>query len=149
MDARGLLRAGMACSALAGIIHIVNAPEHLAEWWGYGLFFLFASVAQVWFAVGLLALWQEAEPGLDAQLAQGRRGTRDFVLLGLAPRAWFQLGILGNASIVVLYVVTRTVGIPLFGPDAGEVELALIGALALLLGRPQQARSPAASLSGR
>jgi hypothetical protein len=31
-------------------------------------------------------------------------------------------GIAGNLAIVVLYLLTRTVGIPLFGPEAGEVE---------------------------
>lgn len=32
------------------------------------------------------------------------------------------LGVGTNLSIVVLYLVTRTVGIPFFGPHAGEVE---------------------------
>ena len=32
------------------------------------------------------------------------------------------LGIGGNLAIVVLYLLTRTVGIPFFGPEAGEVE---------------------------
>ena len=31
-------------------------------------------------------------------------------------------GIAGNLAIVVLYLLTRTVGIPFFGPEAGEVE---------------------------
>jgi hypothetical protein len=32
------------------------------------------------------------------------------------------LGIAGNLAIVVLYLLTRTVGIPFFGPEPGEVE---------------------------
>ena len=32
------------------------------------------------------------------------------------------MGIAGNLAIVVLYLLTRTVGIPFFGPEAGEVE---------------------------
>jgi len=32
------------------------------------------------------------------------------------------LGIAGNSAIVLLYLLTRVVGIPLFGPEAGEVE---------------------------
>ena len=36
-------------------------------------------------------------------------------------------GILGNSSIVLLYLATRTLGVPLFGPEAGEVEA--VGAL--------------------
>jgi len=31
-------------------------------------------------------------------------------------------GIAGNHAIVVLYLLRRTVGIPFFGPEAGEVE---------------------------
>jgi len=32
------------------------------------------------------------------------------------------VGIAGNSAIVLLYLLTRVVGIPLFGPEAGEVE---------------------------
>lgn len=31
-------------------------------------------------------------------------------------------GIIGNGFLIVLYIVTRTIGIPFFGPEAGEVE---------------------------
>jgi hypothetical protein len=31
-------------------------------------------------------------------------------------------GVAGNLAIVALYLLTRTVGIPLFGPEAGRVE---------------------------
>jgi hypothetical protein len=31
-------------------------------------------------------------------------------------------GIAGNVAVIVLYVVTRTIGIPLLGPEAGVVE---------------------------
>ena len=39
------------------------------------------------------------------------------------------LGVAGNLAVVILWLVTRTAGIPLFGPHAGEVEAA--GALDL------------------
>lgn len=32
------------------------------------------------------------------------------------------LGIAGNSAIVLVYLLTRAMGIPLFGPQAGEVE---------------------------
>ena len=32
------------------------------------------------------------------------------------------LGIAGNSAIVLLYLFTRVVGVPLFGPETGEVE---------------------------
>ena len=69
--------------------------EHFEEWWGYGAFFLVAALAQALYAP-LVVVWP----------------TRIALLLGIG----------GNLTIVVLYLLTRTVGIPLFGPGAGEVE---------------------------
>lgn len=34
----------------------------------------------------------------------------------------FCVGIIGNLAIFALWLVTRTIGIPVFGPHAGEVE---------------------------
>src|SRR5215218_2252165 len=70
-------------------------PEHFEEWWGYGTFFLVAAVAQVVY-VPLLLRWPN--------------------------RSVLLLGIVGNSAIVLLYLFTRVVGVPLFGPEAGEVE---------------------------
>jgi hypothetical protein len=56
--------------------------------WGYGVYFLVAGAAQA-FCAGLLLLW-----------------TRRWV---------FVMGILGNSSILLLYAVTRTLGVPFFG----------------------------------
>ena len=82
-------------SLLAGLIHLWVMPEHFQEWWGYGAFFLVAALAQVVY-VPLLLRW-----------------TNRMVLL---------LGIAGNSAIVLLYLFTRVVGVPLFGSEAGEVE---------------------------
>jgi hypothetical protein len=84
-----------ALSLVAGLIHLWVMPEHFGEWWGYGVFFLVAAVAQIVY-VPLLLRWPN-----------------QIVLL---------LGITGNSAIVLLYLLTRVVGIPLFGPEAGEVE---------------------------
>jgi hypothetical protein len=62
---------------------------------GYGAFFLVAAVAQFVY-VPLLLRWPD----------------RSVLLLGIA----------GNSAIVLLYLLTRVVGIPLFGPEAWEVE---------------------------
>ena len=83
-------------SALAGFIHILVTPDHFEEWIGYGLFFLIASAAQLMYALLLLA----------------HGANRDLLLAG----------IIGNALIIGLWLVTRTIGIPFFGPEAGEVE---------------------------
>ena len=84
-----------ALSVLAALTHLWAMPEHMTEWWGYGAFFLASAVAQGVFATGLMK-WPR--------------------------RSLFLAGIGVNLSILVLYALTRTVGIPLFGPHAGEVE---------------------------
>ncbi len=106
-------------SLLAALIHLWVMPEHFEEWWGYGAFFLVSAIAQGLYCVALL-----------------RWPYRPLLLLGIG----------GNLSIIALYLLTRTVGIPFFGPHAGEVEgigmldlsataaeLALTGTLGVLL----------------
>jgi hypothetical protein len=93
---KGVLITVATLSLLAGLIHLWVMPEHFQEWWGYGAFFLVAAVAQVVY-VPLLLRWTN----------------RTVVLL---------LGIAGNSAIVLFYLFTRVVGVPLFGPEAGEVE---------------------------
>ncbi len=83
-------------SFVAGLIHLVVGPEHFEEWLGYGLFFAVATVAQVMYAL-LIVAWKP---------------TRSLLLVG----------IIGNGLIIGLYLVTRTLGIPFFGPHAGDVE---------------------------
>jgi hypothetical protein len=116
-----VLYSAAALSLIAALIHLWVMPEHFEEWWGYGTFFLFFAIVQGFYGVALL-----------------RWPRRPLLLLGIG----------GNLLIIVLYLLTRTVGIPFFGPDVGEVEgiglidlcattseLALIVALgALLLG---------------
>ncbi len=87
--------AAAALSLVAGLLHVWAMPRHYAEWWGYGTFFLVVALAQVLLSDGLL----------------------------YSPRRrLFLMGIAGNLAVITLYVVTRTVGIPLFGPHAGDVE---------------------------
>ena len=90
-----VLYAVAAFSLVAALIHLWVMPEHFEEWWGYGTFFLVCAVAQVLY-VPVLLRWPNRK-----------------VLLS---------GVVGNCAIVLVYVLTRTVGIPLFGPHAGEVE---------------------------
>ena len=89
------LYAAAALSLLAALVHLWVTPEHFEEWWGYGTFFLVAAAAQILY-VPIVLRWP----------------TRIVLLLGIG----------SNLAIVVLYLLTRTVGIPLFGPEAGEVE---------------------------
>jgi hypothetical protein len=95
-------------SAAAALVHTVAIDEHLREWWGYGLFFLFASLAQMFYAVLLLLRpWRRTPPGAEDDLWERRA-------------LW--AGVLGNALLILLYVVSRTVGVPFLGPAAGRVE---------------------------
>jgi len=129
--ARRWLLPAIVLSAVASGLHVLVMPAHFEEWFGYGLFFLLAAAAQGIYAA--LLLYRGAE------------------------RRLLWVGILGNALVIGLYLVTRTVGIPFFGPEAGEVEgiglvdvaskvveMALITCLANLLraapaGRPSRA----------
>jgi hypothetical protein len=89
------LYAATALSLIAGLVQLWVTPEHFEEWWGYGAFFLVAAAAQYLY-IPLLLRWL----------------TRSVLLAGIA----------GNLAIVALYRLTRTVRIPVFGPEAGEVE---------------------------
>lgn len=100
-QAKRWLYAAAGLSVAAGLIHVIAAPSHFEEWIGYGLFFLIAATAQVLYALLLLI----------------EKSNRELLFTGL----------LGNGLIIGLYLVTRTVGIPFFGPKAGEVEA--VGAL--------------------
>lgn len=107
-------------STITGIIHLTVTPDHFEEWIGYGLFFLLVAMAQIGYAVLLMT-----------------RVPRPTLL-------W--MGISGNAAVILLWLITRTVGIPFFGPEAWEIEpvgvldsiskiieICLIAALAMLL----------------
>ncbi len=90
------LFAAAGLSAVAGIIHAYYMPQHFEAWVGYGVFFLVVTICQVLLSLVLLAF----RP---------------------VPRVVLWAGILGNAAIVAMWIVARTIGLPL-GPMAGEVE---------------------------
>ncbi len=106
----------------AALAHVWALPDHLDEWWGYGLFFLVAAAFQ---------------------------GVYSLVLDSFYRRDWFlALGIAGNLSLVLLWLLSRTAGNPRPGPHTGHVEsvgivdgatasleLALIGALGIAFWR--------------
>jgi hypothetical protein len=86
----------LAASASAGAaaIHYAVIAEHFEEWWGLGLFFVMSAIAQLVWAVLVLT-------------------TRSELLV------W--LGVVGNAAIVVLWILTRAVG-TLVGPEPATPE---------------------------
>lgn len=78
----------------AAAIHYAVAAEHFEEWWGFGLFFVASAVAQLVWAV---------------------------VVVASRSRLVIWSGVIGNAAIVVLWIVTRTVG-TLVGPEPATPE---------------------------
>lgn len=104
---RVLVRLVATAMLAAAALHAGLVDEHLQEWWGYGLFFIVASIAQAIYGLVLFAL--PRRPSWDPAHW----------------RAWrvrlYTAGLLGNAFVLLLYVATRTVGVP-FGPNRGDVE---------------------------
>jgi hypothetical protein len=92
---RPFLLSGLAALSIgAAAIHFAVVFEHFVEYALYGVFFLVIAWAQmVWPAV---LLWRPS-------------------------RLWLWLGMTGNAVIIVVYVASRTVGLP-FGPDVHHAE---------------------------
>jgi hypothetical protein len=92
-------------SLVGGIIHLWVMPEHFEEWWGYGAFFL------------VLAIFE----GLYAGALLNRPG-----------RMLFILGMVVRISVITLYLVTRTVGVPPMGSYSGHIEVvALVDLIAM------------------
>ncbi len=73
-------------SAAVGAIHLSVAPEHLGHWWVYGWFFVVVGVFQIGFAAVILR-----RPSARVALA----------------------GIVANVLVVLVYVASRTVGLPI------------------------------------
>lgn len=132
---RDAVHLAAAASAVAALVHLRVMPEHFRESWMYGTFFLGAALSQLGFAGWLVA-----------------RPTRTLLRIGIG----------GNVAIVVLWAVTRTVGVPL-GPGQGATEgigeldlvatiseAVLVGAavMALRPHRRPRASSPARGVTG-
>ena len=94
MPASPALLAAACASVGAAAVHVAVIPEHFREATIYGAFFVIAAACQL--GGGLLLVL--------------RRSRLLAVLVAM-----------GNASIILLWLVTRVVGIPL-GPEAGVVE---------------------------
>jgi hypothetical protein len=90
----GTFRIVAILSGAAAGIHLGVAPQHFAEWWGYGTFFVLAAAVEC----ALVAL------------------------LARRPQAWvIQAGIWATLATMLMYLLSRTSGIPL-GPATGVVE---------------------------
>jgi hypothetical protein len=97
--------AGLSIFAL--VTHAIDAPDHLAEWWGYGTFFVIVAAFQFFFGFFLLVQpWRYDNEG-NLRANAERYG-----------RSYFILGAVLAFSIILLYAVTRTTGMPFLSPEA-------------------------------
>jgi len=78
-----------ASAAAAGFVHFAVAPQHFAEWWGFGAFFVVCGEVQLGWA-----LLVRRVPG----------------------RLVLSVGLAGSLLLVVVWAVSRTSGLPL-GPE--------------------------------
>jgi hypothetical protein len=94
---RGLplpLAIASATAAGSALVHFAVAPEHFAEWWGFGLFFVLCAEVQLGWALLL-----------------GRAGGNRILAVGLV----------GSLFLIAVWGLSRTSGLP-FGPEPGVPE---------------------------
>jgi hypothetical protein len=94
-DVAEAIRIVAGLSIVAGAIHAVAMIDHFAHYWLYGVFFLVLTYGQVLWGMALL-----------------RRSVGERALVA---------GAIANLAIVAVWLVSRTVGVPI-GPDAGRPE---------------------------
>ena len=95
--AEALLRQALVVLSLgAAVLHFAYSPSHLAEYWLYGVFFVGLAWSQLLWAIGML----------------------------FRPRRWLlTFGIAANSTVIVVWVLSRTVGVWV-GPNATVSEAA-------------------------
>lgn len=94
-DTRAPLRVGIALlSVAAGAIHLAVIDAHFREYWLFGVFFVVVALFQLGW--GFLLLFRQ-RPG------------------------WLWLGGSGNTAVLGIWILSRTVGLPV-GPEAGVPE---------------------------
>ena len=81
-------------TAGSALVHFAVAPEHFAEWWGFGLFFVLCAEVQLGWALLL-----------------GRIRSNRMLAVGIA----------GSLALVAVWALSRTTGLP-FGPEPGVPE---------------------------
>jgi hypothetical protein len=94
LGAGKLLPAAEALSFGVAFVHLWEAQERYGDWWGFGLFFLGVGLAQGFYCLALPRF----------------AGRASFLLAGMA----------GNLSVVAVWVLTRTYGIPYVRTHAVE-----------------------------
>ena len=90
-DPMGRMHIALAVSSIAaGVIHAAVVREHLSEEWVFGVFFILAAALQIVWAIAILF-----EPSVIV----------------------YAIGALTNGSLIGIWVVSRTIGLPI-GPHS-------------------------------
>jgi hypothetical protein len=106
-DNRVLINWTAGLSIFALFAHVIDAPDHLSEWWGYGTFFVIVASFQFFYGIALLLRpWRFDYDGKIKPNAD-RFG-----------RPYFFLGSILTALVILVYCITRTTGMPFFGSGA-------------------------------
>ena len=112
-------------SLFAIIAHGIDAPDHITEWWGYSAYFVTAGAFQFFYGFGLfIQPWRYDDTG--GEIVDGERYGRPYYMLGL----------ILTVSIVILYIITRTTGMPFFGPEAGREQLTILSLVPIVVDLP-------------
>jgi len=99
-------------SIFALITHVIDAPDHLKEWWLYGTLFVIFAAFQFFLGIALfLRPWRYDEDG-NVRQNPDRAG-----------RPFYFLGILLSVFVVALYIITHTTGMPFFGTGAAAISV--------------------------
>ncbi len=107
MNNKRLLKWTAILSVLALVAHAIDAPDHLSEWWGYGTFFVIVASFQFFYGFALfLQPWRYSEDG-GVRTNPDRYG-----------RPYFVLGTVLTASVIIVFIISRTTGMPFLGPGA-------------------------------
>ncbi len=100
--------AGLCIFALAA--HAIDARDHLREWWLFGTLFVISGTFQFFLGLGLLVRpWRYDENG-------GLRENPDYY-----GRPFYFIGIALASFVILLYLVTRTSGLPFLGMQAAAI----------------------------
>jgi hypothetical protein len=107
---------GAGLSIFSLVAHAIDAPDHLNEWWGYGTFFVIIAAFQFFLGIALLIRpWRYDENGN----IRGGRNDR-------FGKPYYNIGIILSSAIVVVYLITRTSGMPFLGPEASREPVTLL-----------------------
>jgi hypothetical protein len=107
MISKHLLYWTSALSIFALPAHAIDISDHLTEWWGYGAFFVVMASFQFFYGVALfLRPWRFDYEG---QIRTG--GDR-------SGRPYFFIGAVLTSLVILVYIISRTTGLPFLSPGA-------------------------------